>query len=92
MTSSKKKIFLKTIKNLKDRGSVLFNFEGNTFELSCSIFDYNNERFYMIKKDGDLLGETMSLSKISDKYLTFISYNLFSQKNTFKMSIDKISI
>ena len=95
MTSSKKKIFLKTIKELKDNETIEFKFGKEFYELKCFETEYGDDEIsksYSIGKLGEILGERMNLSKITDKYLTFYSFDLFLQQTTFKMSIDKIEI
>jgi len=95
MTSSKKKIFLKTIKELKDNDAIEFKFDKEFYELKCHVYEYGDgqiNKSYSIGKLGEILGERMNLDKVTDKYLTFYTYNLFNQKSTFKMSINKIEI
>lgn len=95
MTPSKKKIFFKTIKELNDNETIEFKFMNKFYELKCFTTEYGDgkiDRSYSIGKLGEILGERMNLSKITDKYLTFYSFDLFNQQTTFKMSIDKIEI
>ena len=95
MTSSKKKIFFKTIKELNDGETIEFRFEGEFYELKCFTTEYGDDkvdRSYSIGKLGEIMGERMNLLKITDKYLTFYSFNLFKQQSTFKLPINKIEI
>ena len=95
MTDSKKKIFFKTIKELKDNDTVEFMFNKEWYELKCFTYEYGDDKIskhYSIGKLGEIMGERMNLSKITDKYLTFYSFNLFKQQSTFKLPIDKIEI
>jgi len=95
MTNSKKKIFFKTIKELKDNETIEFKFDGEFYELKCFTTEYGDNKLdksYSIGKLGEILGDRMNLGKITDKYLTFYTYNLFLQGTKFKMPIDKIEI
>ena len=95
MTPSKKKIFFKTIKELKDNETIEFKFGKEFYELKCFTYEYGDDRVeksYSIGKLGEILGDRMNLGKITDKYLTFYSFNLFLQETKFKMPIDKIEI
>ena len=95
MTPSKKKIFFKTIKELNDNETIEFKFGKEFYELKCHIYEYGDDQVdksYSIGKLGEILGERMNLGKITDKYLTFYTFNLFLQKTTFKLPIDKIEI
>ena len=44
MTSSKKKIFLKTIKELKDNDAIEFKFEKEFYELKCHVYEYGDDQ------------------------------------------------
>ena len=95
MTDSKKKIFFKKIKELKDNDTVEFMFNKEWYELKCFTTEYGDDQVdksYSIGKLGEIMGERMNLLKITDKYLTFYSFNLFKQQSTFKLPIDKIEI
>lgn len=95
MTPSKKKIFFKTIKELKDNGTVEFMFNNEWYELKCFVTEYGDDQVdksYSIGKLGEIMGDRMNLDKITDKYLTFYTFDLFKQKSTFKLPIDKIHI
>ena len=95
MTNSKKKIFFKTIKELKDNDTIEFRFGKEFYELKCFETEYGDgeiSKAYSIGKLGEILGDRMNLGKITDKYLTFYTYNLFLQGTKFKMPIDKIEI
>ena len=95
MTSSKKKIFFKTIKELNDNETIEFKFEGEFYELKCFTTEYGDDkvdRSYSIGKLGEIMGERMNLLKFTDKYLTFYNFNLFKQQTIFKLPVDKIEI
>ena len=95
MTPGKKKIFFKTIKELKDNETIEFRFEGEFYELKCFETEYGDDKVdkaYSIGKLGEILGERMNLLKMTDKYLTFYSFDLFNQQTTFKLPINKIEI
>ena len=95
MTDSKKKIFFKTIKELKDNETIEFKFGKEFYELKCFTTEYGDDKIdksYSVGKLGEIMGERMNLLKITDKYLTFYSFNLFLQETKFKMPIDKIEI
>ena len=95
MTSSKKKIFFKTIKELNDGETIEFKFEGEFYELKCFTTEYGDDkidRSYSIGKLGEIMGERMNLLKFTDKYLTFYNFNLFKQQTIFKLPVDKIEI
>ena len=95
MTNSKKKIFFKTIKELKDNETIEFKFGKEFYELKCHTYEYGDDQIdksYSIGKLGEIMGERMNLLKITDKYLTFYTYNLFLQQTTFKLPVDKIEI
>jgi hypothetical protein len=95
MTPSKKKIFFKTIKELNDTETIEFKFMNEFYELKCFTTEYGDDkidRSYSIGKLGEVLGERMNLEKMTDKYLTFYTFNLFNQKSTFKLPVDKIEI
>lgn len=95
MTPSKKKIFFKTIKELKDNGTIEFMFNNEWYELKCHTFEYGDDQVdksYSIGKLGEFLGDRMNLEKMTDKYLTFYTFDLFKQKSVFKLPIDKIHI
>ena len=95
MTGSKKKIFFKTIKELKNNETIEFKFGKEFYELKCFIYEYGDdqvEKSYSIGKLGEILGDRMNLGKITDKYLTFYNFDLFLQETKFKMPIDKIEI
>ena len=95
MTSSKKKIFFKTIKELNDNETIEFRFEGEFYELKCFTTEYGDDkvdRSYSIGKLGEIMGERMNLLKFTDKYLTFYNFNLFKQQTIFKLPVDKIEI
>ena len=95
MTSSKKKIFFKTIKELNDGETIEFRFEGEFYELKCFTTEYGDDkvdRSYSIGKLGEIMGERMNLLKFTDKYLTFYNFNLFKQQTIFKLPVDKIEI
>ena len=95
MTDSKKKIFFKTIKELKDNDTVEFMFNNEWYELKCFTTEYGDDQVdksYSIGKLGEIMGERMNLLKITDKYLTFYSFNLFKQQSTFKLPVNKIYI
>ena len=95
MTPSKKKIFFKTIKELKDNETIEFRFEGEFYELKCFETEYGDnqvDKAYSIGKLGEIMGERMNLLKMTDKYLTFYSFDLFKQQTTFKLPVNKIEI
>lgn len=95
MTAEKKKIFFKTIKELKDNDTVEFMFNKEWYELKCFTTEYGDDKVdksYSIGKLGEIMGERMNLSKITDKYLTFYTFDLFKQQSTFKLPVDKIYI
>ena len=95
MTPSKKKIFFKTIKELKDNDTIEFGFNGEFYELKCFTFEYGDDQVdkkYSIGKLGEIMGERMNLLKMTDKYLTFYSFDLFKQQTIFKLPVDKIEI
>ncbi len=95
MTPSKKKIFFKTIKELKNEDTIEFKFMDEFYELKCFTYEYGDDKVskhYSIGKLGEIMGERMNLLKMTDKYLTFYSFNLFNQQPTFKLPINKIEI
>jgi hypothetical protein len=95
MTDSKKKIFFKTIKELENFDTIEFKYGKEFYELKCFTDEYGDgeiSKSYSIGKLGEVLGERMNLEKMTDKYLTFYTFDLFSQKSTFKMLVDKIYI
>lgn len=71
--------------------------EGERFKIEYSGEEFNFGCFYV---DGD--GEkslsvgrsiaSMNVEKITDKYVTLYSYDMFSQKTTYKMAIDLIEL
>ena len=95
MTSSKKKIFFKTIKELKDNETIEFKFMNEFYELKCFTTEYGDDKVdksYSIGKLGEVMGDRMNLLKFTDKYLTFYDFNLFKQQTIFKLPVDKIEI
>ena len=95
MTSSKKKIFFKTIKELNDTETIEFKFMNEFYELKCFTTEYGDDkvdRSYSIGKLGEVMGDRMNLLKFTDKYLTFYDFNLFKQQTIFKLPVDKIEI
>jgi hypothetical protein len=71
--------------------------EGEKFKIEYSGEEFNF-RCYHVYKDGEKglsLGRSiasMNVEKITDKYVTLYSYDMFSQKTTYKMAIDLIEL
>ncbi|MDB4277039.1 hypothetical protein N9864_00790 [bacterium] len=71
--------------------------EGERFKIEYSGEEFNFRCFH-VGEDGEKslsIGKSissMNVEKITDKYVTLYSYDMFSQKTTYKMSIDLIEL
>lgn len=85
----KSKEFKSKVASLKKQGdSFKIKYSGKEFEFECFHVDRNDEKSFSVNKPI----HTMNVEKITDKYLTLYSYDMMSQKTTYKMAIDLIEL
>jgi hypothetical protein len=88
----KSKEFKSKVESLKDRGDKFeFTYKGDTFTLDCwhPGSEISWEKSYSVAKNSF---NSMNVEKITDKYITLYSYDMMSQRSTYKMAIDLIEL
>ena len=76
-----------TIKNLQDEQSIDIQYKGGTYKISC-YKSYNGEMSYSVWKGY----RGMNVSKLGKTSLTLYSFDMMSQKTTYRLDLSKCSI
>ena len=89
MKSKELKSKVEGLKNEGDKFS--FTYKDDSFTLECwhAGSEISWERSYSVANNS--FG-SMNVEKITDKYITLYSYDMMSQKSTYKMAIDLIEL
>ena len=91
-----KKIKVMKVKEFKSKVESLQK-EGERFKIEYSGEEFNFGCFH-VYEDGEKsfsVGKSissMNVEKVTDKYVTLYSYDMFSQKTTYKMAINLIEL
>jgi len=85
-------ILSKKIKSLNEGESFIFTYDGKDYEFNCYSVSERFGKSYSVRKANYLLGQSMNVDKITNKYITLYDYNLFSVKSTYKIPVNKIKI
>ncbi len=80
---------LKTIKNLKPEEKINIFYNDKEYELKAYP-GYKDKVEYSIWSAQGFQG--MNVEKITSKYITLYDYNMMSQRSSYKMPINKITI
>ena len=89
MKSKELKSKVEGLKNEGDKFS--FTYKDDSFTLECwhAGSEISWGKSYSVTKN---LYYSMNVEKITDKYITLYSYDMMSQRSTYKMAIDLIEL
>ena len=87
------KNLVKSIKALNKDEKINFQYDSKDYVINCFYKDRKGNNIYSVYRDGNkLLNEAMNVEKITNKYITLYSYDMMSNRTTYKMNIDKITL
>ena len=85
----KSKEFKCKVESLQKEGERFkIEYSGEEFNFGCFHVFEDGEKSFSVGKSIS----SMNVEKITDKYVTLYSYDMFSQKTTYKMAIDLIEL
>ena len=80
----------KIIEYVLNPGSELeFTYNKKEYRIKCYA-DYDGEKSYAIYENESWFSRGMNVNKISSKYISLYTYDMMSNKTTYKMALDRI--
>ena len=87
------KNLVKSINQLNKGQKINFEYNLKKYVITCFYEDRKGNNVYSVHKDSNrLIYEGMNVEKITKKYITLYSYDMMSNRTTYKMNIDKITL
>tara|TARA_B100002019_G_scaffold181088_1_gene156352 strand:- start:440 stop:697 length:258 start_codon:yes stop_codon:yes gene_type:complete len=80
---------LKSIKNLKVGENIVITYNDKKYELKA-YQGYGSEIDYSVWAIDGYGG--MNVGKITSKYITLYTYDMMSQRSTYKMALNKVKL
>jgi hypothetical protein len=85
-------VLSKKIKSLNEGESFIFTYDGKDYEFNCYSVLERFGKSYSVRNAKYLLGQSMNVDKITNKYITLYDYNLFNVRSTYKIPINEIEV
>ena len=80
------------IKSLKEHESIKVIYKNQEYFIECHlVFSTGNKSMCMFRKL-DYKYDSMNIDKITNKYISLYTYDMFGNKNSAKIKIEDISI
>ncbi len=86
------KNLVKTINSLREEEEIKVMYNGEEYFIQCLLeFNTGGKSMSMYKKL-DYKYDSMNIDKVTNKYISLYTYDMFGNKNTAKVKIADISI
>lgn len=69
-----------------------FTYQDKTYSFSCYDIKDGTEKYFSVGDPRFILGQSMNVDKITSKYVTLYSFNMMSQKTTYKIPIEEMQL
>lgn len=87
------KNLVKTINSLREEEQIKVMYNGEEYFIQCLLeFSTGDKSMSMYKKSNYGSYKSMNIDKITNKYISLYTYDMFENRNTVKIKIADISI